>query len=257
MKFTVNGYKNLVNENINLCFCPKCDAELGTGIILVEGKGKCYQCGYSNEPDLFKWKKIEKPHLICNNCKSHNPLIDDYKTSFPYYQCSNCYNVLAIEYHRKIFQPQMILDFSWNPDLKTREKSVNDQVYYTCIITDKDRLVIKMMQLYAQNEDGEPFKFGSREYNDFLLYFTMNDYIGFIMWNKIDTAINQIFVQKKYRNNGYGTLMFKHWFEKIVKKKKFVAESPNQLSGHIMEKLGYIRTEGDSWIGLKCTFMRQ
>jgi GNAT superfamily N-acetyltransferase len=72
-------------------------------------------------------------------------------------------------------------------------------------------------------------------------------------------VLRQIFVDESRRRSGVGTALIQYWAEKYAfpKVEKFGIESPNYKSLGILEKLGYVRRDGDIAIGLRCSIFSE
>lgn len=82
--------------------------------------------------------------------------------------------------------------------------------------------------------------------------------VGYIYWNDFDNNIRcfrQIFIRKKFRRKGFGTILTEKTVEiECGKEKKFIVETPNEKSGGILLKLGYATENDNKLIGIRCSF---
>jgi hypothetical protein len=67
-------------------------------------------------------------------------------------------------------------------------------------------------------------------------------------------ALRQIFVVEDERRQGHAEKMLTFWIENYADRlhERFGIESPNERALSLHLKLGHLRVEGDSYVGIKC-----
>jgi GNAT superfamily N-acetyltransferase len=209
--------------------------------------------------DAFKRAKKEGTFAVCAGCSEEFPLTPA-SEGFVGYLCT-CDNYVAIPFEDEVFQPREIMSLTWNEGFRERGTRLTERCSAVKCQTDQDWLVLALMQVTAKESNSE-FKFGQQDENDALLVFdpVSSVYVGYLLWyekNKTYATLNQLFVMPDERRKGHAEAMVKHWVADHAKRlgEKFALESPNEYAIALHMKLGHIRKEGDTFIGINgCCF---
>jgi len=217
-----------------------------------KGKANCYKCNQASRISAFKSVLRKRKSVFCANCNAEISLTPE--NSFGYgYSCCQCNNILGFEYNNQLIAIDTVLNANWNYDLFDRSIRINQFRYFANVITKKDILVIRMMQLFAMNDEPSFVKFRKDDlYGGILVDNIRKLYIGYIVWSNIDNELrlNQIYIDRKYRKKGYASELIKFWLNAFLEKgnSKFLVESPNRLTVNLLNKLGYLNNKDPSKI---------
>jgi hypothetical protein len=153
--------------------------------------------------------------------------------------------------------PLSVLDVKWNPTVVQRGEPVfSSQRQFVVCRTAKDFLILKVLQAVVKEEDSR-FLFArpKEHYAGLLLDAKRPKYLGFLVWTEDKYAVlRQIFVAEDERRKGHAENMVRFWVERYADAlhEKFGIESPNEQATRLHVKLGHIKIEGDSYVGIKC-----
>ena len=171
--------------------------------------------------------------------------------------CGDCSNYVAVLYGNRFVNPRSVLEVKWNPSVIRRGKQVfsTERRFVTCR-TAKDFLVLKVLQAVVKEEDGR-FLFArpKEQWAGLLLDSKKRKYLGFLVWTEGEYAVlRQVFVVEDERRKGHGENLVRFWVEQFADRmhQKFGIESPNEQASRLHLKLGHLKIEGDSYVGIKC-----
>jgi GNAT superfamily N-acetyltransferase len=254
------GAKSLRKGPLDCYKCPECEGLSEDDVVLVSDAGlRCFHCEGEFPRNAFKHAKKEATFALCAGCSKEFPLTPA-SEGFVGYLCT-CDNYVAIPFEDQLFQPQEIMSLKWNEGLRERGIRLTEQCSAVKCATDRDWQVLVLMQVTAKESNPE-FKFGHQDENEALLVFdpVTGVYVGYLLWyerNKKYATLNQLFVMPEERRKGYAEAMVKHWVADHAKQigEQFALESPNKYAVALHIKLGHIRKEGDTLVGINgCCF---
>jgi DNA-directed RNA polymerase subunit RPC12/RpoP/GNAT superfamily N-acetyltransferase len=264
---SVSGWKSRKLTTISMYRCPECghtqDMICGGG----EGKYQCFGCGKHFSENEFGEVKRERTAVACANCGRNVTLLPStFGIAGLGFICSDCHNYVAVLYGTHFVNPRTVLTFGWNPAVCRRAQRMPSGLSFLVCETMKDFLVLKVLQAIVKEED-ERFLFGRPKEHEagLLLDCRRRKYLGFLVWTErtwedgvwVDSehaVLRQIFIVEDERRKGLAQQMVTHWVEQHADKlnSKFGIEAPNEKATALHLKLGHIKAEGDSYVGVKC-----
>lgn len=196
----------------------------------------------------------------CAGCGREVPLTPmNFALSGLGFICSSCQTYVAVLCGHQFVNPKEALDVAWNPTVCYRAEHLsNHGLRFLSCSTAKDFLVLKLLQVIVKEEDMR-FLFACRKEQKagLLLDCSKRSYLGFLVWTEDEHAvIRQIFILDEERRRGHAERMVKFWIERFAKRlnERFGIEAPNEKALNLHLKLGHIKLEGDSYVGVKCFF---
>jgi hypothetical protein len=252
----LSGWKSLRRGALECYQCPSCGT-LHEVLFGSDNGFKCFNCKTTCLLEEFKQSEMEATFAVCAECDQEMALTP-YREGFIGYLC-RCGNCVAVPFENELVLPSDILRLEWNTALAARGVPLTKTCLVAVCETAKDREILKMLQVLAQEENGE-FRLANSE-NDALLAFDarIGIYLGYVLWyNDIEYAtLNQLFVVPEQRRRGHAASMVMYWVENHAKRiaEKFVLESPNEAAIALHLKLGHVRKEGDQIVGVNCRFV--
>jgi len=192
----------------------------------------------------------------CAGCGREVPLIPCNCGALGYI-CSSCSNYVAICYGRQAVQPSLVLDVDWNPTIWNRAEIIRTaELSFVRCKTTKDYLVVQVLQAVVKEEDSRFLFVRPKEHwAGLLLDSNKRKYLGFLVWTEDKCAVlRQVFIVEDERRKGHAKTLVKFWVERYADRlnEKFGIESPNEQAMKLHIKLGHVKVEGDSHVGVKC-----
>lgn len=254
-----SGWKSLRDGLFDFYKCPGCgylSEEIMWG---HDGNVLCPNCDNSFRKEAFTQVKEQATFVVCSECGEEMPLTE-WRLGFIGYLC-DCDNYVAIPFEGQSVNPREILQLGWNEELSKSGLLLAGACSVATCETPRDWQVLYLLQVIAKQENSE-FRFASEPENDALLAFdpASGSYIGYLLWyedhEKKMATLNQLFTLPAQRRKGYAEAMVKYWVHDVAKKieETFAVESPNEKTLALLLKLGYIREEGDQYVGIGCVF---
>jgi len=261
LKFALGGWKLLKTGHINGFECPIC-SHWDEFLSYEKRKPKCYRCNNSYTENRIKKNQRKKKIAICKKCESEVPITEN-SFSFPGYKCYECNNYVAIKYRNYIIQPKTVFKLVWNKNVNKRRKIINKNLFLIKVKTDKDKIILDLMQSMVNSESNHTYFFHhyTRGKNDkAILLINKEKYLGYFIWNvsKINNekyaVARQIFLLPEERKKGIGPIFTKFWVKNYADKinKRFGAENPSEKRRRTLHKLGYIKKIKDEYKASKC-----
>jgi hypothetical protein len=265
---SVRGWKSCKLAKISMYQCPECgDCQDMLLLASEDGKYPCFGCNKKFAEREYREAKRERTVVVCAKCDSEVTLCDStLGLAGLGYICSACGNYVAVLYGTHFVNPRTVLTFGWNPTVCRRAERMKTGLSFLICGTMKDFLVLKVLQAIVKQEDSR-FLFGnSKEYEaGLLLDCRRRRYLGFLVWTERVWAdgvwkegkysvLRQMFVVEDERRKGFAQQMVTHWVEQHADKlnPKFGIEAPNEKATALHLKLGHIKSEDDSYVGVKC-----
>jgi GNAT superfamily N-acetyltransferase/DNA-directed RNA polymerase subunit RPC12/RpoP len=226
-----------------------------------EGKYQCFQCGKQLAEQEFGEAKRERTVVVCASCGRAVPLMP---STFGFaglgFICSGCSNYVAVLHGTHFVNPSDVLTIDWNPTVSRRGEAMPSGLSFVVCKTMKDFLVLRVLQAIVKEEDSR-FLFGSPNEQEagLLLDSKRRKYLGFLVWTEADYAVlRQMFVVEDERGKGLAEQMVTFWVEHHADRlnEKFGIEAPNEKALSLHLKLGHIKAQGDSYIGVKCFWVQ-
>jgi len=259
----LEGWKHKYMKDIDFFQCPYCGFDSESIHPNEEGTRRCPKCNTRYHYKEMKLVTKKKPVVTCKICGqevSLTPENIDFIGGFSYV-CPSCGNHVAIEFKNHILQPSTVMSIGWNKKIIERSKKLNKELLFALCETEKDFLILKIMQLMAKKEQTGFFYVRKEEQRAGIVFDPeQGKYMGFIVGTEKEKAIlRQIYITKEERFKGHGTKLLRFWVKNFADKinDKFGVESPNGPSQKILVKLGYAKIEGEYIKGVKCSFVRE
>ncbi len=264
---SVSGWKSRKLTKISMYRCPECGHTQDMLCSGGEGKYQCFGCGEHFSENEFGEVKRERTVVVCAKCGSEVTLLPStFGIAGLGFICSDCHNYVAVLYGTHFVNPRTVLTFGWNPSLCRRAERMPSGLSFLVCGTMKDFLTLKVLQAIVKEED-ERFLFGRPKEHEagLLLDCKRRKYLGFLVWTErvwtegvwkdSDYAVlRQMFVVEDERRKGLAQQMVTHWVEQHADmlNSKFGIEAPNEKATALHLKLGHMKAEGDSYVGVKC-----
>ena len=252
------GRKEMRMGPVTFRRCPGCGIE---GESFIGGPGglvHCHLCRGEFPPSEFKVVTRSRSIAVCNGCGRQVSLTPA-NEGWLGYLCAHCNNYVAVHYGNHRLQPSIPLKVTWNSDAGARARAVGRTLRFLECRTKKDFLVVKLLQVLAQQEHA-PFRSVSSADHKAALFFRSDQvaYIGFLVWTEEKAVVlRQIFVKPQHRRRGYASDVLRFWERRRVEplRSSFGVESPNDRTLRLLVKLGYARMDGEHVIGVRCFFL--
>lgn len=257
----VEGSKSIRVASMPFFRCPKCgDCQ---DIILPNGNGmvECAVCQTRRPKDDFKTVSRKVTIARCARCGQDVPFVPSTMGIVgPLCSSFECSNYVAVAFGKQFFEPKIVLDPIWNRGIVFRAEPIAPGLLVGLCRSKRDQVVLTVLQVFAKQDD-DRFKFGDpSEFHSLLcLDSKRRNYIGFLIWTEDKTAVlRQIFVVRGERRKGHASSIVSFWVENFANKlaDRFGIEEPNESAMKLHAKLGHLKLEGSTAIGVKCHFVR-
>jgi ribosomal protein S18 acetylase RimI-like enzyme len=162
-------------------------------------------------------------------------------------------------FEQNLHPPKSVFSLEWNSEIEKRSKNISEVLRMGRVETDKDLLIVHLMQSLAR-EEGEPFRSARLdEYGCCLaLHAHRQLFVGYIMWSddEKEATLRQIYIVPEERRRGLAAQLVTHWVHEYADRigNRFAVESPNEKSVSLLVKLGFAALEG-SKAESKCFFI--
>jgi hypothetical protein len=258
----VEGWTSRRIGSIDFYRCPACGDCQDLLFENSDGTVQCFACNKSSPRVSFELVKKRTPIGQCRHCGEEVPFTPS-TTGIVGPLCPNfgCSNYVAVMHGKRFIQPNQVLDVRWNLGLLRRAKRVGPSLLLALCGSEKDYLVLRVLQVLAKQDDVR-FKFANPEEHRAALFLdkARKRYLGFIIWTegKGGAVLRQLFTVKEARRKGHAANVVEFWVENHANrfKGKFGIEEPNPSALRLHAKLGHLTIEGPDAIGLKCYFVR-
>jgi len=254
---TVSGWKSRKLTTVSMYRCPACghcqEMICGGG----DGKYRCFHCDKKFAEHEFGEVKRERTVVVCANCGREVTLLSStFGVAGLGFICSDCSNYVAVLYGTHFVNPSTVLTVDWNPTVCRRGEPMPSGLSFVVCKTMKDFLVLKVLQAIVKEEDSR-FLFGrpNEHQAGLLLDSERRKYLGFLVWTETDYAVlRQMFIVEDERRKGLAQQMVTFWVENHADRlnERFGIEAPNEKALSLHLKLGHIKAEDDSYVGIKC-----
>jgi hypothetical protein len=254
---SVSGWKSRKSATVSMYRCPACgncqEMIWGGG----DGKYRCVHCDRKFAEQEFGEAKRERTVVVCANCSREVTLLPStFGIAGLGFICSDCHNYVAVLYGTHFINPTVVLTAKWNPTICRRAEPVAPGLSFVVCKSIKDFLVLKVLQAIVKEEDSR-FLFGRPKEHEagLLLDSERRKYLGFLVWTEAEHAVlRQMFIVEDERRRGLAQQMVEFWVKNHADKlnQKFGIEAPNEKALSLHLKLGHIKREGDSYVGVKC-----
>jgi len=174
--------------------------------------------------------------------------------------CSSiaCSNYVAVAHANSFLQPHTVLDPGWNRGLQSRLRQLAPGLLFARCRSGKDFVTLRVLQVLAKQDDARLNFANPQDHSSLLcLDAKRQKYIGFLIWSEGESPVlRQLFVVKNERRKGYASEIVRFWVARYASKsqERFGIEGPNDAALALHVKLGHIKIEGSSMIGVKCYF---
>jgi GNAT superfamily N-acetyltransferase len=239
--------------------CPGCGSCQEMLWITEDGACECYRCEKKFPRQEFKGAMRRRTVVVCASCTRGVELVSsNFGMAGLGFICSGCSNYVAVLYGNRFANPTSVLDVGWNPTVFARGKCVSpESLRFVRCRTEKDFLVLKVLQAIVKEEDSRFLFVRKEEQHRAALLFDCRKrrYLGFLVWTEDKFAVlRQIFVVEDERRQGYAEKMLTFWMENYADRlhERFGIEAPNERALSLHLKLGHLRVDGDSYVGIKC-----
>jgi hypothetical protein len=255
----VRGWKARKLTATQFYRCPGCGSCQEMLFIGEDGTCECSRCEKKFPRQEFKGTRRRRTVVVCAGCSREVELVSsNLGIAGLGFICSGCSNYVAVLYGNRFANPTSVLDVGWNPTVFARGKCVSpESLFFVHCRTEKDFLVLKVLQAIVKGEDSRFLFVRQEEQHKAALLFDRRKrkYVGFLVWTEDKfAALRQIFVVEDERRQGHAEKMLTFWIENYADRlhKQFGIESPNESALNLHLKLGHLRVEGDSYLGIKC-----
>jgi len=226
-----------------------------------DSKYQCFHCNKKFAEQEFEEAKRERTVVVCANCAREVTLLPStFGIAGLGFICSDCSNYVAVLYGTHFINPSTVLTVDWNPTVYRRGESMPSGLSFVVCKTMKDFLVLKVLQAIVKEEDSR-FLFGrpNEQEAGLLLDSERRKYLGFLVWTEADYAVlRQIFIIEDERRKGFAEQMVTFWVGHHADRlnESFGIEAPNEKALSLHLKLGHIKAQGDSYVGVSASECR-
>jgi GNAT superfamily N-acetyltransferase len=254
----VKGWKTRSLMSIGFHQCPGCGSCQEMLWVSEGGTCECYGCGRKFPRQEFKGVKRRRTIVACAGCSREVELVSsNLGMAGLGFICPGCSNYVAVLYGTRFENPTSVLDAGWNPGVFARGKRLSpESLLFVRCRTEKDFLVLKVLQAIVKEEDSR-FLFVRQEEHQaaLLLDSKKRKYLGFLVWTEDEfAALRQIFVVEDERRKGYAEKLLTFWVENYAERLQgqFGIESPNASALRLHLRMGHLKLQDDSYVGIKC-----
>ncbi len=203
---------------------------------------------------------FDKTQFLCGNCMKKVKIqeskmkLEGIETN----RCVFCNNWLAVKMDKMYFQIGKILDTVQSKEVE-RGTMIGNSLICFSPGTKFSHSVLKFLS-YSAIEEVRSFNPYNPMYNSSLLLVNNIDgrrnYVGFLTWwtKKFKSCLAQIFIDEKWRRRGYAEALVRHWIKDvgIKNQKKFLVESPNDMTKNLLVKMGHAEFRDGNFIEINC-----
>jgi hypothetical protein len=254
----VSGWKCRKRSGVTYYRCPGCKSSVDMIFWGPDGLVECFRCNREFPHGDFRQVRRTKTIAECASCGREVPLIPStFGMAGLGFICSGCSNYVAVLYGNRFVNPRSVLEVEWNPTIIRRgERVFSGERRFVVCRTAKDFLILKVLQAVVKEEDSRFLFARPNEHSaGVLLDSKRRKYLGFLVWTEGEYAVlRQIFIVEEDRRRGHAENMVRFWVERYADPlhAKFGIESPNEQATRLHLKLGHLKIEGDSYVGVKC-----
>lgn len=258
----IKGWASRKRAYLDFYLCPGCGNTQESIIYGANNMAECYRCEKKYPADSFGTAKVRRIVVKCMQCGIDVSLtgsnVSLYGTGWI---CAGCRNLVAVNYGTQVVNPRLVFEPQWNPTLGERAESVAADLVLLGCETQKDFLVLRLLQVVAKEEESSFLFFHKAEDQKAGIYFdtARRKYLGYIMWDEHGehAVIHQIFIVPDERRKGLAEQLVRFWVTRYadrINNKVFGIEAPNEKAINLHLKLGHLVREGDSIKGVRCVF---
>lgn len=245
------GYEENSLSQIRLRYyiCPKCHYRYTSDTADYQNPKikTCYECKKSFPPYKYREVRLFRKNAKCAYCLDPVSFWED-NLAEPFYICSTCNNIVAINLFGQIINAPKILKPPFFPESPQKVLKLIKGLCLYRIQSPVDKVFFKYFQRLAKKE--YPIFDSTEEEAIILLKSSPFKPIGYLCWtieskqaNPSVTSCQQIYIIKTERRKGYGTRLFTYWVKEIAQKKqqRIGVYSPNNITIKILRKTGFVK----------------
>jgi GNAT superfamily N-acetyltransferase len=255
----LSGWRSLRKARIDFYQCPNCGHCWDLVSWGPDRLAQCCHCKRQFPPEKFGKKALLRIVAVCDERGSDVQLIPGNESAHGYV-CANCSNYVAILHGTHHVHPKTVLDPRWLTATAERGAPIDERLWVLDCKSKSDFLVLHMLQMAAQQEDGR-FQWAYAKENRALLCSdaSKRKYVGYLVWYRGERArLNQIFIVPAERRKGYAARLVEYWVKAYADRisQTCEIESPHAHSIDMLVKLGYGHRKEGKVVGDKCLVFR-